>query len=133
MMTPKEIFDKAGGFGEEFQVAYNDVDYCLKVRQMGLLVVYNAFVEAYHYESATRGAEDTPEKKKRLKREAALFTSKWPEILEKGDPYYNVNLTLDNGDCRLRGQAEALPKIEDVQQELEQAEKKAGRKQRRAV
>ena len=133
MMTPKEIFDKAGGFGEEFQVAYNDVDYCLKVRQMGLLVVYNAFVEAYHYESATRGAEDTPEKKKRLKREAALFAGKWPEILEKGDPYYNVNLTLDNGDCRLRGQAEALPKIEDVQQELEQAEKKAGRKQRRAV
>lgn len=114
MMTPKDVFEKAGGFGEEFRVAYNDVDYCLKVRSMGLLVVYNAFVEAYHYESLSRGAEDTPEKKKRLKKESGLFCAKWPEILEKGDPYYNVNLTLDSGDCRLRGEAEALPDIDDM-------------------
>ncbi len=114
MMTPKDVFEKAGGFGEEFRVAYNDVDYCLRVRGMGLLVVYNAFVEAYHYESLSRGAEDTPEKKKRLKKESGLFCAKWPEILEKGDPYYNVNLTLDSGDCRLRGEAEALPDIDDM-------------------
>ena len=114
MMTPKDVFEKAGGFGEEFRVAYNDVDYCLKVRDMGLLVVYNAFVEAYHYESASRGAEDTPEKKKRLKKESGLFCAKWPDILKDGDPYYNVNLTLDSGDCRLRGEAEALPEIDDV-------------------
>ncbi len=114
MMTPRDVFEKAGGFGEEFRVAYNDVDYCLKVRDMGLLVVYNAFVEAYHYESASRGAEDTPEKKKRLKKESGLFCAKWPDILKDGDPYYNVNLTLDSGDCRLRGEAEALPEIDDV-------------------
>lgn len=115
MMTPKGVFEKAGGFGEEFRVAYNDVDYCLKVRELGLLVVYNAFVEAYHYESASRGAEDTPEKKKRLKKESGLFSVKWPEILKNGDPYYNVNLTLDAGDCRLRGEAEALPDIDDIE------------------
>lgn len=131
MMTPKEVFEKAGGFGEEFQVAYNDVDYCLKVRDMGLLVVYNAFVEAYHYESSSRGAEDTPEKKKRLKKESALFSEKWPEILKEGDPYYNVNLTLDNGDCRLRGQAEAVPKIEDLQQRLELEEDYTGKRRKK--
>ncbi len=117
MMTPRDVFEKVGGFGEEFQVAYNDVDYCLKVRKLELLVVYNAFVEAYHYESLSRGAEDTPEKKKRLKKESNLFSAKWPEILRNGDPYYNVNLTLDSGDCRLRGEAGALPDMDDVLKE----------------
>lgn len=115
MMTSKDVFEQAGGFDEELQIAYNDVDYCLKVRKLGKLVVYNAFVEAYHYESASRGAEDEdPEKEKRWKREIRLFNSKWPKILEKGDPYYNVNLTLDSPDCRLRGEEDTLPEIEDI-------------------
>ena len=114
-MTSKDVFEQAGGFDEELQIAYNDVDYCLKVRDLRKLVVYNAFVEAYHYESASRGAEDEdPEKEKRWKREIRLFSSKWPKILEKGDPYYNVNLTLDSPDCRLRGEEDTLPEIEDI-------------------
>lgn len=115
MMMPKEIFHKAGGFDEGFKIAYNDVDLCLKVRELGLLVVYNAFVEAYHYESASRGAEnDDPQKEKRWKSEVSRFERKWAEILEGGDPYYNVNLALDRPDCRLRGETDDLPPIDEV-------------------
>ena len=75
-----------------------DIDYCLKVRQAGKLVVYNPYAELYHYESKSRGLEDTPEKIERFNREIARLNQKWPEYFEKGDPYYNKNLTLDNSD-----------------------------------
>ena len=115
MMMPKDVFKRAGGFDEGFKIAYNDVDLCLKVRELGLLVVYNAFVEAYHYESASRGAEnDDPLKEKRWKDEVSRFESKWAEILEKGDPYYNVNLALDRPDCRLQGEPDAMLPINEV-------------------
>lgn len=61
-MTKKPIYKKAGGLNEEFTVAFNDIDFCMKVREKGYLVIYNPYVEAYHYESKTRGPEDTEEK-----------------------------------------------------------------------
>lgn len=95
MMTKRALFDQVGGFDEQFVVACNDVDYCLKIRSINKWVVYNAFSEWYHYESKSRGYEDTPEKLKRFEREVEKFQKKWPEILEKGDPFYNPNFPIN--------------------------------------
>ncbi len=102
MMVKKRDFERAGGFDEELEVAFNDVDLCLKLRSMGLLVVYTPYAQLYHYESKSRGAEDTPEKVERFHREIALFEQKWPEIFRNGDPYYNSNLTLKRQDFTLK-------------------------------
>ena len=102
MMTKKSVFEQAGGFSEELAVAFNDIDYCMKVRALGKLIVYNPYALLYHYESKSRGLEDTPEKVARFNREIAIFAKKWPEILEKGDPYYNPNLTLRKSNFALR-------------------------------
>lgn len=95
MMTKRSVFDEVGGFCEELAVAFNDIDYCMKVRKTGKLVVYTPYATLYHYESKSRGQEDTPEKMRRFEGEIDLFKARWPEILENGDPYYNVNLTLN--------------------------------------
>lgn len=102
MMTSKETFQAAGGFDEDFQVAFNDVDYCMKVRSMDQLVVFTPYAELIHYESKSRGREETAAQIERFHREIRLFEKKWPRILQEGDPYYNVNLTLNKGDCSLR-------------------------------
>ncbi len=95
LMTKRSVFDEVEGLREEFVVACNDVDYCLKVREKGYLVVYNAFSEWHHYESKSRGYEDTLEKKERFLNEVHRFQKIWPEILKNGDPYYNKNFPID--------------------------------------
>ena len=102
MMIRAELFRQVGGFTEELAVAFNDIDLCLKVRETGALVVYNPYALFHHYESKSRGLEDTPEKVERFNREIAGFMKRWPEILEKGDPYYNPNLTLRKSNFALR-------------------------------
>lgn len=102
MMTKKSIYETVGGLTEEYKVAFNDIDYCLKVRKLGKLVVYNPFAELYHYESKSRGLEDTPEKVERFNSEVARFVEDWKEILREGDPYYNINLSLNRSDFGLR-------------------------------
>lgn len=94
LMTKKSVWEEVNGLTEEFVVALNDVDYCLKVREKNYLVVYNAFSEWYHYESKSRGYEDTPEKKARFASEVKKFQTKWSRILEEGDPYYNINFPV---------------------------------------
>ena len=101
MMVKKDVFDEVGGLSEELKIAFNDIDFCMKVRRIGKLVVYNPYAELYHYESKSRGLEDTPEKVKRFNGEIDIFTEKWPEILRDGDPYYNINLTLNKSDFSL--------------------------------
>lgn len=102
MMVSKKDFEKVGGFEEKLAVAFNDVDFCLKVRhQLGKLIVVNPAVELFHYESKSRGAEDTPEKQRRFHQEEAIFASKWEDDL-RADPYYNPNLTLKAGDFSLK-------------------------------
>ena len=66
MMMKRSAFDKVGGFTEELAVAFNDVDLCLKIREKGYLNIFTPFAELYHYESKSRGYEDTPEKQKRF-------------------------------------------------------------------
>ena len=102
IMTPKSIYDEVGYMDEKFKVAFNDVDFCLKIRQTGKLIVYNPYVQFTHYESKSRGFEDTPEKKKRFQSEIDRFHDKWQSVLDKGDPYYNKNLRLDNDQCAIR-------------------------------
>ena len=87
-------FDVIGGFEEKLAVAFNDIDLCLRIRQKDLLVVYDPFCEMIHYESKTRGAEDTDEKARRFYTEIEYMRSHWIDVLKKGDPYYNPNLTL---------------------------------------
>lgn len=102
MMMKREAFEKAGGFTEELSVAFNDVDLCLKVRREKYLIVYNPFVELYHYESKSRGAEDSEDKVRRFQREIEYMRSHWIQILKDGDPYYNKNLSLTKWNYSLR-------------------------------
>ena len=102
MMTKASVFKECGGFTEELAVAFNDIDYCMKVRALGKLVVYAPYAVMYHYESKSRGLEDTPEKVARFNREIAIFARRWPDILKNGDPYYNPNLTLRKSNFALR-------------------------------
>lgn len=94
LMTKKSVFEQVGGLTEDFVVACNDVDYCLKVRDKNLLVTYCADAKWHHYESKSRGYEDTPEKKARFENEVAIFRKRWPDILENGDPFYNINFPV---------------------------------------
>ena len=102
MMVKRSAFDAVGGLSEELAVAFNDIDFCMKLRQAGYLIVYNPYAELYHYESKSRGLEDTPEKVARFNKEIAAFEKKWPDILRDGDPYYNPNLTLKSQDFSLK-------------------------------
>ena len=95
IMNPKSIYEEVGYMDEKLAVAFNDVDFCLKIREKGYLIVYNPFVEFWHYESKSRGAENTPAKIKRFQGEMNTFEQRWPDILDTGDPYYNINLSLD--------------------------------------
>ena len=90
-------------------VAFNDIDYCMKVRKTGKLVVYTPFATLYHYESKSRGRDDSTEKMRRFEGEVELFSKRWPEILENGDPYYNINLTREEPNYDLRDWR-AIPK-----------------------
>lgn len=96
LLVKSSVYDEVGGLDEEFKVAFNDVDFCMKVREKGYLVVYTPFAKLYHYESKTRGYEDTPEKQKRFAGEIELFKKKWHRKLQKGDPYFNKNFRLDS-------------------------------------
>ena len=102
IMTPRKIYDEVGFMDEKFKVAFNDVDFCLKIRELGKLIVYNPYVQFIHYESKSRGYEDTEEKIKRFQGEIDRFHQKWQHVLDKGDPYYNINLRLDNDQCAIR-------------------------------
>ena len=94
MMVKRELFERLGGLEEQLAVAFNDVDFCLRAVKSGYLVVYNPFVEAYHYESKTRGKEDTEEKVRRFGEEIEFIRTRWIGLLKKGDPYYNPNFSL---------------------------------------
>lgn len=97
MLVKKECFDQVHGFSEEFKVGLNDIDFCLKVRKLDKLVVFNAHALWHHYESKSRGYEDTIEKQKRFEGEIRLFQNKWKDILQNGDPYYNKNFVIEHG------------------------------------
>lgn len=101
LIVRKEVYEQVGGLDEEnLKVAFNDVDFCLKVREEGYLNVWTPYAELYHHESKSRGAEDTPEKQARFQKEVLWMKEKWASVLE-ADPYYNTHLTLKHEDFSL--------------------------------
>lgn len=102
LMVKRELYLSAGGLDQGFAVSLNDVDFCLKLRGLGLLNVFTPFAELFHYESASRGLDDTGERAQRYNRESERFREKWKKELEAGDPYYNPNFSLDRSDFSLR-------------------------------
>lgn len=107
MMVKKSVFDEIGGFDEEnFSIAYNDVDLCLRLRKNGYLVVYTPYAKLYHYESLSRGDDEelkkkNPEKYQRVIAERKHMLKKWKKWI-LNDPYYNPNLTRWREDFSLR-------------------------------
>jgi GT2 family glycosyltransferase len=103
MLVKRSAFEAVGGFTEELAVAFNDVDFCLKlIRDTGLRIVYDPYVEAYHDESRTRGPEDSPEKVRRFQEEIEYMRVHWLPILKNGDPNYNRNLSLKKWNYSLK-------------------------------
>lgn len=102
MMIRKEVFNEVGGFNEILALAFNDVDLCLKIREKGYMIVYTPYAELYHNESLSRGYENTPEKIKRFSGEFRYMREKWGLVIDKGDPYYNPNLSLEYEDFRIK-------------------------------
>lgn len=102
LMVKKTLFEKVNGLEENFAISLNDVDFCLKLREEGYLNVFTPFAELFHYESISRGLDDHGEKAKRYDAESERFREKWKVQLEKGDPYYNPNFSLDRSDFSLK-------------------------------
>jgi GT2 family glycosyltransferase len=94
----KSVFEQAGGFNEiDLKIAFNDVDFCLRIQSLGYRNLFTPFAEFIHHESASRGLEDTPEKIARFQGEMLYMKKFWGERL-LNDPAYNLNLTLDRED-----------------------------------
>lgn len=102
-MVKQNVYAELGGFDEEFMVAYNDVDFCLRARERGWLNVLTPYVEAYHHESISRGYEDTAEKLARFETEKQYLQDRYGALIARGDPYYNVNFDQGRDDFAIRG------------------------------
>ena len=105
LMVKRSLYDQVGGLDEKLAVALNDVDFCLKLRDKGYLNIFTPFAELYHYESASRGsdvADPGSDRAKRYEKECEYFRNKWKRELEKGDPYYNPNFSLDHSNYTLK-------------------------------
>ena len=92
LMVRKELYESIGGLDTSFAVAYNDIDFCLRLAQAGYRNVYTPGAVLYHYESASRGLDTSGERYKRHQEEAGRFREKWSKYLSL-DPYYNKNLS----------------------------------------
>jgi GT2 family glycosyltransferase len=110
-MTRRTVFEQLGGLNEQdLTIAFNDIDYCLRAREAGYLIVYTPYAELFHHESLSRGYEDNPEKQARFGREISYMLERHRGILERGDPCYNRNLRLDVHDFSpFPGYADSLP------------------------
>ncbi|MDO4466273.1 MAG: glycosyltransferase family 2 protein [Bacillota bacterium] len=95
LMVKKADFEAVNGFDPQFVVACNDVDFCLKVRELGKYNIEDVFSLWYHYESKTRGLDIEGEAYLRFQGEIKKFQEKWPKILKEGDPFYNKNYDID--------------------------------------
>lgn len=102
MMAKRSTYEEVDYMDEDMPVAFNDLDFCLKIRKTGKLIVYDPFVNVIHYESKTRGYEDTPEKVARFEAEIEKFQNKWKDIYENGDPYYNKNFSIESCNYNIR-------------------------------
>jgi GT2 family glycosyltransferase len=95
LLVRREVFEEVGGLDERLPVAFNDIDFCLRIRERGYRNVWTPFAELYHHESASRGEDDTVEKLARFRREVAFMQQRWGTAL-RDDPAYNPNLSLQS-------------------------------------
>ncbi|MDE1942804.1 MAG: glycosyltransferase [Betaproteobacteria bacterium] len=109
LVIRKSTFDAVGGLDETLAVAFNDVDFCLKVRAAGYRNVWTPYAEMIHHESASRGAEDTPAKQRRFEGEVTLMQGRWADVI-RHDPAYSPNLSLRSGNFDL-AQPPRLPPV----------------------
>lgn len=101
LLVRKSVYLEVDGLNEQdLTIAFNDVDFCLRVREAGYRNVWTPFAELYHHESATRGFEDNPQKQARFRSEVMYMQRRWGDLLFK-DPAYSPNLTLDHEDFSL--------------------------------
>jgi len=108
LVTWKDLYQRLGGLDEkDLKVAFNDVDYCLRVREAGYRVVWTPHAELYHHESVSRGRDDSEEAKNRSRREADWMRSRWRHRMQH-DPFYNPNLSYERPDFSLS----AAPRVE---------------------
>ena len=94
LMLRRDVWEKVNGLDEDWAVAFNDVDLCMRIRKAGWLIVWTPYAELYHLESRSRGQDDTPEKQALFNREVQQFQTRWAKELETGDPYFNPNFSL---------------------------------------
>jgi O-antigen biosynthesis protein len=99
LLTPRSVWTSLGGMDEDLAVAYNDVDYCLRVREAGLRVIWTPHARVFHLESSTRGDDKTGERRARLEAEKAKMAARWGDALLR-DPFFSPNLSLGSTDCR---------------------------------
>lgn len=111
LMVKRSVFEELRGLDESFAVALNDIDFCLRAGALGKKVVFTPDACLYHYESKSRGLENTPEKKERFQKEVAHFRARHAEFLKAGDPYYNPNLSIVRGDCAFRMASEKKDEV----------------------
>ena len=102
LLIRKEIYDEVHGLDESYAVAFNDVDFCVRVREAGYTNVFTPFAQLYHYESKSRGMEDNPEKQKRFQGEVLRFQARWGDLLAAGDPCTNPNFDIQREDFSLK-------------------------------
>ncbi len=101
LVVRKELYLEAGGLNEsDLAIAFNDVDFCLKLCQMGYRNLWTPYAELYHHESASRGTDETPQKRSRFEAEVRYMQDRWRELFDS-DPAYNANLALDRQDFSL--------------------------------
>ena len=103
------MYDAVGGLDEGFAVAFNDVDFCLRVRKAGWRVVYTPYAQLTHYESKSRGLDEKGEAKRRFDGERARLEARYTRAALTRDPYYNPHLTLDREDF---SESDVLPRYE---------------------
>ena len=93
LVVARHAWEEVGGLDEALQVAFNDIDFCLRLGEAGHRNIWTPFAELYHHESASRGSEDSEEKQQRFAGEVDLMRERWDARL-RADPTYNVNLSL---------------------------------------
>ena len=94
LMVRKDVYEQVNGLDESFAVAFNDVDFCVRVREAGYTNVFTPFAQLYHYESKSRGLDESPAKRKRFASEVERFQKRWAKQLAVGDPCMNPNFDL---------------------------------------
>ena len=102
MLVKRSVFETAGGFSEAFGLAFWDLDFCLRVGASGKRVIYEPYAEFYHYENQEKLQHEAKEKLEEFHQAIALFEERWSDFIQRGDPFYNPNLTLEKEDFSLK-------------------------------